>query len=113
MSDKSLLMIQEHLYKNYENKEFTLSTGQTNYDYLDNVTGAFATIPGYTTVNIRSDQAITVRINSTDNDYITIEANKTFELDNLLFITNIYITNASGSTANIKILGINKNNRDA
>lgn len=111
MSDRSLLIIQEPLFKNYENKEFTLATGQTNYDY-SLVSGAFVTLPGYTTVNIRSDKAITVRFNSTSSDTVSISAGDTLELDHLIFITGIYITNASGDTAAIKVFGVNKNQRD-
>jgi len=39
---------------------------------------------------------------------MTIVDNRPFELDNLMEIVEMYITNASGSTANIKIIGVKK-----
>ena len=94
-------------FDHYESKEFTVANGQTNYDIKDQVTGAFTTVVKAHAIIIRTDQTITVRLNSTSNDAITIsstEAQLTVGQDMRLEITNVYITNASGATANVKIM---------
>lgn len=87
----------------YENHEFTLATGQTNYDVGTSVSGAFDTITTARYFKIRTDQTITIKLNSTSNDSITITSSDSPYTIDTLEITNVYITNASGSTANIKI----------
>jgi hypothetical protein len=107
-NDGNALRVQEKLARSYDNIEFSQATGVTNYDVKAGEATAFINQPVYTTINIRSDKAITVRINSTSYPAITIEANKPFELDDLVEITNIYTTNASGASAAIKIFGVRK-----
>ena len=102
------ITVQPKLDELYDSMEFTLATGQTNYDVRANVTGAFVNFDYYTTINIRSDQNLTIRFNSTANGVITVVSGRPFELDDLMKINNILITNASGNTASIKILGIKK-----
>jgi len=101
------ILIQHPLSPNYENLEFTVADSLTDYDVRTNVSGAFKKLGTFTTVVIRTDQTITIKLNDTSNDAITID-DTPFELDNLLEITNIYISNASGSTANLKIFGAQK-----
>ena len=96
------------LRRNYDSMEFTLANGLSDYDVAANVTGAFENLSSYTTINVRTDQAITLKINSTDNRLITATAARPLELDDLMEITNIYLSNSSGSTANIKIIGVRK-----
>lgn len=87
----------------YENHEYTVATGQTNNALLAQ-TDAFATVPVATLVSIRTDQTITVRFNVNTNNAITVTSTDSpFETD-YLEVTDVFITNASGSTANIKIL---------
>jgi len=87
----------------YENHEYTVANGQTD-NALSAQTGAFVTVLVANYVSIRTDQTITVEFNSASNNGITVTSTDSpFECDRLE-ITNIYITNASGSTANIKIL---------
>ena len=52
---------------------------------------------------LTSDQALTLNFNSTSGTDITIDANKPIMLSGTA-LTNIYVSNASGSTANIKYL---------
>ena len=107
--DFKALTVQHPLDRNYDSIEFTVANGQTNYDVKANETNAFANFQVYTTVNIRTDQDITIRFNATTNIAITIpKKDSPFEMDNLIEITNMYITNSSGSTANVKIIGVNK-----
>lgn len=100
--------VQHPLGREYDSMEFTLATGLSDYDVRANVTGAFENIQMYTTINLRSTHNLTIKLNSASNRSITITAGRPFELNNLMEITNIYITNASGATATIAILGVNK-----
>ena|SRR3990167_5416810 len=102
------LLTKPYLTRVYDSVEFTLSDGLTNYDLDANQSAAFTNCLVYTTINIRSDQTITIRFNDTAYPAITVNAGRPFELDDLMEITNIYLTNASGSTANIKIFGTRK-----
>lgn len=102
------LNIGEYLGRVYDSMEFTLASGISDYDVKANVTGAFENLLAYTTINIRTTQEISIKLNSTSYRAVTAEVGRPFELDNLIEMTNIYITNASGSTASIKIIGVKK-----
>ena len=102
------LLVKEYLQGVYDSMEFTLASGITDYDVRANVTGAYENYNLYTTINIRTTEDITIKFNSTGNRAVTISDNRPFELDNMLEITNMYISNSSGSTASIKIIGIRK-----
>jgi hypothetical protein len=91
----------------YDAAEFTVSTGTTNYDTKTNQTTLWNNVssPGY--INIRTDQTISLRLNSTGNPAITITSTDSpFILQNSLPVSNIFVTNNSGNTANVKILFI-------
>jgi hypothetical protein len=88
----------------YDNVEFTLATGQTDYDVKTNVAGAFSNVATARNINIRTDVTITIKFNATTNTSITITSSDSPLKVDTLEITNIYISNASGSNANIKIL---------
>lgn len=93
------------LTQNYDSAEFTLATGQTNYDVRANQSDSFKSIKVYRRVEIRTNVAISIKLNSTSNSSITIDfTDSPYTLD-IVEITNIYITNASGSTASIKLIG--------
>ena len=93
----------------YDSVEFTLATGLTNYDLDAQQSAAFSNIPTWTSCVIRTDKTITIRLNSTSNPAITInDYESPFHLRTEIEITNIYITNASGDTASIKILAFNR-----
>ena len=102
------ILVKEYLPSVYDSMEFTLASGISNYDVKANVTGAYENLLVYTTINIRTDQNITIKLNSTSNRAVTVTSSRPFVLDNLMEITNIYISNASGSTANIKIIAVRK-----
>jgi hypothetical protein len=94
----------------YESIEFNVSTGQTNYDVASNQ-ATFGTIFGEGKVVpsparemiLRTDQTITVKLNSSSNHSITVTAGDSpFSYQGE--VSNVYITNASGSTASIKLL---------
>ena len=98
------LLTKRYLTQTYDSIEFSLATGASDYD-IKNETGAFSNHKIYTNINIRSTQVISIKLNSTSNDTITLERGRPFQLTNLMEITEIFITNASGSTANIKVIG--------
>lgn len=88
----------------YDNGEFNLTTGQTNYDVAAGQAALFNNVTTARTVNFRTDKTVTIRLNSTSNAAITVAATDSpFVIDDIS-VTNIYITNASGDTAAIKIL---------
>jgi hypothetical protein len=102
------LLTKEYLDRAYDSAEFTFANGLSDYDVKANQSASFKNCPIYTTINVRSDKAVSIKLNATTNPAITIQANIPMELDNLMEITNIYLTNASGDTANIKIIGVRK-----
>lgn len=90
----------------YDSVEFTLATGQTNYDLRSEQADAFSNISVYRRVLIRTNITVSIKLNSTDNHAITIGAlDSPFEVD-WQEVTNIFITNASGDTAALKIIGV-------
>lgn len=99
---------QPDISKNYDSIEFNLATGQTNYDVKANETSSFKAIKTYTTIVIRSNKELTVKLNANTNSDITVDRGRPMTLDGLFEITNIFITNGSGATAAIKILGIKR-----
>jgi hypothetical protein len=103
------VIIQEPLRLDYDSVEFNLANGLSDYNLKSNQSAAFQFCTNrWTTVSIRSDQNITIKFNATTYNAITITAGRPYELDNLFEIRNIFITNNSGSTAAIKIIGVDK-----
>lgn len=100
------------LPQDYDNPEFTLASGLTDYNVKANVSGSFTNFDSYSTLNIRSDQNISVKLNSTSKPAVTIQANKPFELENKILVKQIYLSNSSGSTANVKIFGTRQTERE-
>jgi len=88
----------------YDAAEFTVSTATTNYDVDSNQAALWNNITSPAYVNIRTDQTITIRLNDSSYPAITVTSTDSpLIFENGLPIENIYITNSSGSTANIKI----------
>lgn len=102
------LKTQEAIGRLYDSIEFSLATGQTNYDIKANEATSFKALESYTTISVRSNKGITIKLNANTNSAITVDRGRPMTLDSLLEITNIFITNASGNTAAIKILGIKR-----
>jgi len=94
----------------YESLEFNVVTATTDYDVDAEQAGFLSKIgPGTShdshpgRVIIRTDQTISVKFNKTTNDAITVASTDS----PLVFdgeISNIFISNASGSTAAVKII---------
>lgn len=94
----------------YENVEFTLSDGQSDYDLDSNQAGFLADFglgnaaeryPSF--VEIRTDQSISVRINATGNDSITIDSTDSPYTIIGVEIRNLFLSNSSGSDAAVKL----------
>lgn len=107
------------MYYGYENLEFNLSTAQSDYSLVTNQISPTGNLNSYfgavnganasggreaTRVQIRTNQTISIKLNSTSNNAITIASTDSpFTIDGIK-ITDIFLSNSSGSTAAIKIL---------
>ena len=95
-------------FKHYENIEFNLSTGQTDYD-LDSNQSTFLEVFGSTLgryptqVSIRTNNTISVRLNTTSGHAITIASTDSPFTIRAIDIHNLFLTNNSGSTAAVKL----------
>lgn len=91
----------------YDAVSTTVATGQTNRDMAANNATLFANVTEANYCSITTDQTITVRFNSTSMPWIVITSSespkKWTRWEQGLKISNIYVTNASWSTANMKI----------
>ena len=75
-----------------------------NYEIATGVTDEAISIGGVATIDVlflESDQAITLNINSSTGTDITVDANKPLLITGTS-ITALYVSNSSGSTANIR-----------
>jgi hypothetical protein len=87
----------------YDSVEFTLATRISDYDVALQQTYCFDNIELARYCEIRTDQTITVVLNDLANGAITVASSDSPYVIQDLEITDIFITNSSGSTANIKI----------
>ena len=94
----------------YDNAEFSVANATTDYDVAANQTNLFGGATSTTGIcmyfiRIVTDQTITVKLNSTGDDSITVTSSMSpLVLDEVIEVRNIYITNNPGFTANVKIL---------
>lgn len=90
----------------YDAVSTTVVTGQTNRDMKANNATLFANVDQARFVRITTDQTVTIRFNSTTNPWIIMTSSesprKFTRAEEGLIVTNIYVTNASWSTANMK-----------
>lgn len=90
----------------YDAVSTTVATGQTNRDMKLNNATLFANVDQARFVRITTDQTVTIRFNSTTNPWIIMTASesprKFTRAEEGIVVTNIYVTNASWSTANMK-----------
>jgi hypothetical protein len=95
----------------YENIEFNLSTGQTDYDLAANQATFSAVNDRYPShIQIRTNQTISVRLNRTTDHAITITSTDSpFSITGVQ-IRNVFLSNSSGSTAAVKLLFTNNPN---
>lgn len=90
----------------YDAVSTTVANGQTNRDMKANNATLFANVDKARFCRITADQTVTIRFNSTSMPWIVMTATesprKFTRAEEWLIITNIYVTNASWSTANMK-----------
>jgi hypothetical protein len=91
----------------YDAVTTTVATGQTNRDMKANNATLFLNVTEARFLRIVTDQTISIRFNSTDMPAIVMTATesprKFTRIEEGLAISNIFISNASGSTANVKM----------
>lgn len=88
----------------YDNASFSVGTGIADYDVATNQSSLWDNVSAPSYISIRTDQTITVKLNAAANASITVtSADSPFILDGLLAVSNIYVTNSSGSTASISV----------
>lgn len=91
----------------YDFGSFTLSDSTSDYDVKIHQAALFNNIITAGKVFIWSDQNISFRFNRTGLPLIPLDVGNgesPYEGKDIILVTNIFLTNASGSTANIKIL---------
>jgi len=86
----------------YESKTLSVANGTTNYD-VHNTGGMFVNDNAYGFLTLKSDKAVTIRLNATANDEISLDANVWYEFEHII-LSNFYITNASGAGATIPVI---------
>lgn len=94
-------------YNAYDSVEFTLATAQSDYNIKVNELTSFNAVPYAHCLMIRTNQTISIKLNSASNSAITIDVSEgslVITRDTAIEITNIFVTNNSGSSAAVKIL---------
>lgn len=105
------------MFSSYKTLQLAQATGSTDtaysvstaYSAAGEVVTASSTLLVYAGfMKIKSDQAITLKLNSASNDPINIVSADGYVTIEDMQIQKIFISNASGSTANIKIWFLGK-----
>lgn len=93
----------------YDHTAFTVATATTDYDVATNNAGFLSSIKAQNgtaacgKIRLVTDQTITVKFNSTSADGIVVTSSESPFVVEDLVIRNLFITNTSGNTANVKI----------
>lgn len=93
----------------YDHTAFTVATATTDYDVATNNAGWLSSIKAQNgtavcgKIRLVTDQTITVKFNSTSADGIVVTSSESPFVVEDLVIRNLFITNTSGNTANVKI----------
>lgn len=92
------------LFEKYDYDEFTITDSTTDYNTRSQRAEMFKNLKNAWLVRIDIDQDVTIKFNDSDNPGINLLAGEgIYEYRDILRITNIFITNASGNTVNVKI----------
>jgi len=86
----------------YESIEFTLNTGETDYDLASNQATFKAVVDNPQYVRISTTQNISIKFNATTNHAISLNANTSTEFDRQIF-DNMYLSNSSGSGSTVRV----------
>ena len=93
------------LYESYDYAEFVVGDGVSDYDVVANQSALFKNAKVAWLAVIEYNKTISIKFNSTAMPSIGCNyATSPREFRNILKITNIYITNASGAAATVKVL---------
>lgn len=88
----------------YDYASFTLTNGQSNYNVKSNQANLFANVPIATKMIIDTTQALTFKFNRTTYQAIAFNLTDTpSEYINKLNIFNLFLSNASGFDATVRI----------
>lgn len=100
------LKVVDQIYDLYDFvPSFAVANATTDYDLKTQQSTAFKNITRAWLMIIWTDQDISIKLNATTNPSIPLPAGDSpFELRNIILISNIYITNASGNIANVKVM---------
>lgn len=100
------IKVTQEIYDTYDFvPSFAVATATTDYDLKTQQATAFANVTKAATILLWTDQDISIKFNDTGKPAITLSAGDSpFEFKDVLKITNVFITNNSGNTANIKVL---------
>ena len=90
-----------HLSEKYESYTSSIANAASDWDLKAQET-AFDKSGVYSLVKVRTDQTISVKFNNTSNDAVTITSSESPKEFNLP-VRNVYVSNASGSTASVQI----------
>lgn len=87
----------------YDSAEFTVANGTSNYNVAANQAAAFSRVTTAQSFVLRIDQPVTINLNTTSDPAITVQTiDSPFQLTTAL--NNLFITNNSGSTVNVKLI---------
>ena len=87
----------------YDSVTKTIATATTDYNWKA-TGGGFTNAPKSSVVSVRTDAEISIKLGATTNGSITIAAaDSPFEINNLVYVTNVFISNASGGNAVVQI----------
>jgi hypothetical protein len=93
------------LYDIYDYAEFTVGNGVSDYDVRTNQSSLFKNCSSAWLVQLSFNKNISVKFNSTDMPSISLGYEVSpAEWRDILKVTNIYITNSSGSSVIVKAL---------
>jgi len=87
----------------YDSSEFTVANATTDYDVKVNESDSFISVPTAGIVSFTTDQTVSIKFNKTTDSAITVTSSESPKLVTWLQVSNIFITNNSGSIANIKL----------
>jgi len=84
---------------------FTVADATTDYNLDSQQSDAFKNVTKARLVLIWTTEDLTIKFNSTTNPSINFPAVESpFEFRNIILVSNIFITNASGSSASVKVM---------
>jgi len=87
----------------YDAASIQVATWQTNRDIRANEPALWSKVQQSTMMRFSTSQTVTIRLNDSTNGAIVITSSQSPMIFDYVRISNIYVTNASGSTADIKI----------